>query len=75
MTILHEAPSRGSRHSGNRWYKFRRADKAVRHTDAWEHETFAEEQARWERSDPEYARICEQVRQAKEAGWGRFTAR
>jgi hypothetical protein len=30
--------------------------------------SFEEEQARWERSDPEYARICEQVRQAKERG-------
>jgi hypothetical protein len=37
----------------------------VRHTAAWEHETFAEEQARWERGDPEYARICEAVRQPK----------
>ncbi len=42
--------------------------KAVRHTDAWEHETFAEEQVRWERTDPEYARICEQVRLAKKDG-------
>src|ERR1022692_2367222 len=30
--------------------------------------SFEEEQARWERSDPEYARICEQVRQAQERG-------
>ena len=33
------------------------AGVAVRHTDVWEHETFAEEQARWERSDPEYAAL------------------
>jgi hypothetical protein len=32
------------------------------------HENFAEEQARWERSDPEYARICEEARQAKNIG-------
>ncbi len=38
----------------------------VRHTEAWEHETFAEEQARWERSDPAYARICEAVREARD---------
>ena len=35
---------------------------------AWEHEDFAEEQARWERSDPAYARICEEVRQTREKG-------
>ena len=40
----------------------------MRYTEAWEHENFAEEQARWERTDPEYARICEQVRQARERG-------
>ena len=43
-------------------------DQAVRHTEVWEHETFAEEQARWERSDPDYARICEAVRQAARDG-------
>jgi hypothetical protein len=31
-------------------------------------DTFAEEQARWERSDPEYARLCERVRRAKDSG-------
>ena len=36
--------------------------------DAWEHETFGEEQARLERGDPEYAEICEVVRQAKDKG-------
>ena len=40
----------------------------MRHTDAWEHETFAEEQARWEREDSEYARICDEVRQARTEG-------
>ncbi len=42
-----------------------RAAHEVRHTEAWEHETFAEEQARWERGDHEYARICEEVRSAE----------
>jgi hypothetical protein len=68
MTILQKPPQSGDRHAGKRRYKFGHDDQVVRHTDAWEHETFAEEQARWERSDPEYARICEQVRQAKERG-------
>jgi hypothetical protein len=68
MTILQKPPQSGTRHRRKHWYKFREADKAVRHTHAWEHETFAEEQARWERSDPAYARICEQVRQAKNNG-------
>ena len=68
MTILQKPPRSGTGHAGTRWYKFGRADEAVRHTDVWEHETFEEEQARWERSDPAYARICEQVRQAKEMG-------
>jgi hypothetical protein len=68
MTILQEPPQRGTGRAGKDWYKFGHADEAVRHTDAWEHETFAEEQARWERSDPAYARICEAVRQAKKKG-------
>jgi hypothetical protein len=65
MTVLHK-PRRWTHRK--RLYQFGDADEAVRHTDAWEHETFAEEQARWERSDPEYARICEQVRQARKRG-------
>jgi hypothetical protein len=68
MTVVQKPPPRGDRHAGKRWYEFGHADQAVCHTDAWEHETFAEEQARWERSDPEYARICEQVRQARQRG-------
>ncbi len=32
------------------------------------HENFAEEQARWERSDPAYARICDEVRHAQMEG-------
>jgi hypothetical protein len=68
MTILQKPPRSGDRQSGKRRYRFRHAGEAVRRTDAWEHETFAEEQARWERSDPEYARICEEVRQAKKSG-------
>ena len=68
MTVLQKPPQRGDRHAARRWFKFGHDDQAVRHTDPWDHETFAEEQARWERSDPEYARICEQVRQAKHRG-------
>jgi hypothetical protein len=68
MTILQEPPRGGDGHAAKGWYRFGRAGEAVRHTDAWEHETFEEEQARWERSDPEYARICEQVRQAPRRG-------
>jgi hypothetical protein len=64
MTVLQKPPHRGARG----WFKLGHGDQPVRHTDAWEHETFAEEQARWERSDPEYARICEQVRQARQRG-------
>jgi hypothetical protein len=68
MTILQKPQQSGDGHAGKRWYKFGHADPSVRYTEAWEHETFAEEQARWERNDPAYARICEQVRQAKERG-------
>jgi hypothetical protein len=76
MTILKKPPLSSIGHAGKGWFKhagkgwlkFSDADQAVRHTEAWEHETFAEEQARWERSDPAYARICEQVRQAKKNG-------
>jgi hypothetical protein len=67
MTILHRPPQSGEGH-GNGSYKFGHADEAASHTEAWLHETFAEEQARWERSDPEYARICEEVRQARARG-------
>ncbi len=69
MTILQKQPQSGDGDAGRDWFKFGQADEAeVRHTEAWEHETFAEEQARWERSDPEYARICEQVRHARKRG-------
>jgi hypothetical protein len=68
MTILQKLLQRGDGHAARGWHRFGRDDQAVRHTEAWEHETFAEEQARWERSDPEYARICQQVRDAKERG-------
>jgi hypothetical protein len=69
MTIP-QALRRGSGRSreGKSWHRFGHADNAVRRTEAWEHETFAEEQARWERSDPEYARICDDVRRAHGAG-------
>jgi len=68
MTVLQKPPRSGSGHARKRWHRFGRADEAVRHTEAWEHETFAEEQARWERGDPGYARICEAARQAKDGG-------
>jgi hypothetical protein len=68
MTILQTPLQSGDGHAGKRGYKFGHADQSVRYTEAWEHETFAEEQARWERCDPDYARICEQVRQAKDGG-------
>ena len=58
MRILRKLLPSGDRH----------AARAVRYTEAWEHENFAEEQARWERNDPEYARICEDVRQARDRG-------
>ena len=66
MTIRHEPLQSGDGHAATGWHWFGHGDQAVRHTQAWEHETFAEEQARWERSDPDYARICEAVRQAKD---------
>ena len=65
MTILQKPPHR---HIATAWFRFGHGDQPVRYTEAWEHETFAEEQARWERSDPEYARVCEQVRQARQRG-------
>jgi hypothetical protein len=68
MTILHKRSHSGDGHAVNSGPKLGRAGEVVRHTDAWEHENFAEEQARWERSDPEYARICDAVRQAKDQG-------
>ena len=68
ITVLQEPPQRGTGHTRNRWYPFGHASEAVRHTETWEHENLAEEQARWERSDPAYARICEEVRQAKKKG-------
>ena len=68
MTILQKLLPSGDAHVARGWHRFGHGDQAVRYTEAWEHENFAEEQARWERSDPEYARICEEVRQAKERG-------
>jgi hypothetical protein len=66
MRIRQQPQHSGDWHAARRWHWFGQDDQAVRHTEAWEHETFAEEQARWERSDPGYARICEAVRQAKD---------
>ena len=68
MRIRQKLLLSGDGHAARRWHRFGHGDQAVRHTEAWEHENFAEEQARWERSDPEYARICEQARQATESG-------
>ena len=68
MTVLQKPLQSGDGHAGKRWYEFGRADQSARYTEAWEHETFAEEQARWERNDPAYARICDAARQAKEGG-------
>ena len=68
MTILHRSLQSGEGHAARGWHGFGDGDQAVRVTEAWEHETFAEEQARWEREDLEYARICEQVRRARERG-------
>jgi hypothetical protein len=51
-------------YAGWRSQRFGQGGRPVRYTEAWEHETFAEEQARWERGDREYARICEDVRLA-----------
>ena len=68
MTILQKLLQSGVVHAARGWHGFGHGDQSVRYTEAWEHETFAEEQARWERSDPEYARICEQLRHAKEIG-------
>jgi hypothetical protein len=68
MTILQGLLHTGDGHTARGWRWFGHRDQAVRYTQACEHETFAEEQARWERSEPEYARICERVRQAKDEG-------
>jgi hypothetical protein len=68
MTILQQPPRSGDGHAARAWLWFGHRDQAVRHTEPWEHETFAEEQARWERDDPEYALICEEVRQARNEG-------
>jgi hypothetical protein len=68
MTILQMSLESGDGHAATGWHRFGDGYQAVRFTEAWEHETFAEEQARWEREDLEYARICEQVRQARERG-------
>jgi hypothetical protein len=68
MTILRKLLQSGDGHAARGWHRFGHGVQAVRNTEAWEHENFAEEQARWERSDLEYARICEQVRRAKKRG-------
>jgi hypothetical protein len=65
MTILQKLRDVHDRYGVRGRQQFGHADHEVRHTEAWEHETFAEEQARWERGDREYARICEEVRSAE----------
>jgi hypothetical protein len=64
MTILTNPPQHHDRHAATRWYRSGQRNETALHTDALGHETFAEEQARWERDEPEYARD-EPVRQAK----------
>ncbi len=68
MTILQNPFHRGDPSPARGRHVFGHGDRPVRHTEAWEHETFAEEQARWERGDRGYAQICEQVRQAEKKG-------
>ena len=68
MRIRQKPLQSGDGHAARGWHWFGHGDQAVRYTDVGEHETFAEEQVRWERSDPDYARICEEVRQAKDGG-------
>src|SRR5438045_1833602 len=68
MTIQQKLLPSGDAHVARGWHRFGHGDQAVGYTEAWEHENFAEEQARWERSDPQYARICEEAREAKDRG-------
>lgn len=65
MTVLQKPSHSGAGHGKRHWCGFGHGTEAVRHTEAWEHETFAEEQARWERNDPPYAQVCDLVRQAQ----------
>jgi hypothetical protein len=67
MTILTNPPQHHDRHAATRWYRSGQRNETALHTDALGHETFAEEQARWERDEPEYARD-EPVRQVKGTG-------
>jgi hypothetical protein len=67
MTIVQQLRKRGDGHARQTWHRFRRRD-AARHTHAWEQENFEEEQARWERGDPEYASLCDAARRAKAGG-------
>lgn len=68
MTIAQRPRQSRDGRFARRWHSFARGDQAVRHSEAWEHETFAEEQARWERSDPGYATICQEAREARQRG-------
>jgi hypothetical protein len=43
MTIVQEPRQSGDSHASRGWHRFGRGDQAVRRTEAWEHETFAEE--------------------------------
>jgi hypothetical protein len=66
MRIM-QAPRRRGGAARKGRYRFGHGD-TTRHTHVWEHENFEEEQARWERGDPEYALICDAVRQAEAGG-------
>ena len=65
MTILQRLRDHRGGHAAGSRQRFGHGEPEVRRTEAWEHETFAEEQARWERGDGEYAQICEDVRGAE----------
>lgn len=51
MTILTNPPQHGNGHAATRWHKTDHQNETAGHTDAWEPETFGEQQARLERSD------------------------
>jgi len=68
MKILQSVLRSGDGPAAGGWRWFEHRDQTVRYAEAWEHETFAQEQARGERGDPEYACLSEAVRQAKNRG-------
>ena len=68
MTIVHTPLHGPDVYRARGGHRFGDRDQLVRYPEAWEHETVAEEQALRERSRLEYARVCEEVRLAPEAG-------